>query len=72
GPGHGPFLHCPPVSGSSVQLIVRSSPPLVLYELGEYRCPPGCDGHYHHSRVSICTCTWTGRHLATFTRRPGS
>ncbi|CAI7755813.1 unnamed protein product [Closterium sp. NIES-53] len=26
-----------------------SSPPLVLYELGEYRCPPGCDGHYHHS-----------------------
>ncbi|CAI7870305.1 unnamed protein product, partial [Closterium sp. NIES-54] len=40
-----------------------------------YRCPPGCDGHYHHSwgqRVFICTCTWTGRHLATFTRRPGS
>ncbi|CAI7863702.1 unnamed protein product, partial [Closterium sp. NIES-54] len=23
-------------------------------------------------RVLICTCTWTGRHLATFTRRPGS
>ncbi|CAI7772757.1 unnamed protein product, partial [Closterium sp. NIES-53] len=23
-------------------------------------------------RVSICTCTWTGHHLATFTRRPGS
>ncbi|CAI7911817.1 unnamed protein product [Closterium sp. NIES-54] len=23
-------------------------------------------------RVSICTCTWTGRHLATFTRRSGS
>ncbi|CAI7849019.1 unnamed protein product [Closterium sp. NIES-54] len=23
-------------------------------------------------RVSICTCTWTGRHLATITRRPGS
>ncbi|CAI7829640.1 unnamed protein product [Closterium sp. NIES-54] len=23
-------------------------------------------------RVSICTCTWTGRHLATFTRRLGS
>ncbi|CAI7917265.1 unnamed protein product [Closterium sp. NIES-54] len=22
--------------------------------------------------VSICTCTWTDRHLATFTRRPGS
>ncbi|CAI7884721.1 unnamed protein product [Closterium sp. NIES-54] len=23
-------------------------------------------------RVSICTCTWTSRHLATFTRRPWS
>ncbi|CAI7797192.1 unnamed protein product [Closterium sp. NIES-54] len=23
-------------------------------------------------RVSICTCTWTGHHLATFTNRPGS
>ncbi|CAI7892431.1 unnamed protein product [Closterium sp. NIES-54] len=23
-------------------------------------------------RVLICTCTWMGRHLATFTRRPGS
>ncbi|CAI7887837.1 unnamed protein product, partial [Closterium sp. NIES-54] len=23
-------------------------------------------------RVSICTCKWTGHHLATFTRRPGS
>ncbi|CAI7818375.1 unnamed protein product [Closterium sp. NIES-54] len=23
-------------------------------------------------RVSICTCAWTGHHLATFTRRPGS
>ncbi|CAI7824810.1 unnamed protein product, partial [Closterium sp. NIES-54] len=23
-------------------------------------------------RVLICTCTWTGRHLATFTPRPGS
>ncbi|CAI7738771.1 unnamed protein product [Closterium sp. NIES-53] len=22
-------------------------------------------------RVSICTCTWTGRHVATFTHRPG-
>ncbi|CAI7736034.1 unnamed protein product [Closterium sp. NIES-53] len=23
-------------------------------------------------RVAICTCSWTGHHLATFTRRPGS
>ncbi|CAI7913603.1 unnamed protein product [Closterium sp. NIES-54] len=42
---------------------------------GLYRCPPGYDGHDHHSWgqcVSICTCTRTGRHLASFTRRPGS
>ncbi|CAI7840223.1 unnamed protein product [Closterium sp. NIES-53] len=44
GPGRCLFLHCPPVSGGSVRLTVRSSPPLVLYELSEYRCPPGCDG----------------------------
>ncbi|CAI7800084.1 unnamed protein product, partial [Closterium sp. NIES-54] len=50
----GPFLHCPPVSGRFVQLTVRFSPPLLLYELGEYRCPPGCDGHYHHSWGSAC------------------
>ncbi|CAI7806725.1 unnamed protein product [Closterium sp. NIES-53] len=49
GTGRGLFLHCPPLSSGSVRLTVRSSPPLVLYELGEYRCPPGCDGHYHHS-----------------------
>ncbi|CAI7808748.1 unnamed protein product [Closterium sp. NIES-53] len=54
GPSRCPFLHCPPVSGGSVQLIVRSSTPLVLYELGEYSCPPGCDGHYHHSWGSAC------------------
>ncbi|CAI7893244.1 unnamed protein product [Closterium sp. NIES-53] len=52
GPRHGthPFLYCPPVSGDSVWLTLRSLPPLVLYELGEYRCPQGCDGHYHHSK----------------------
>ncbi|CAI7874495.1 unnamed protein product [Closterium sp. NIES-53] len=33
-PSRCPFLHCPPVSGGSVWLTVRSSPPLVLYELG--------------------------------------
>ncbi|CAI7777823.1 unnamed protein product [Closterium sp. NIES-53] len=54
GLGSCPFHHCSPVSGGSVRLTVRSSPPLVLYELGEYRCPPGCDGHYHHSWGSSC------------------
>ncbi|CAI7765629.1 unnamed protein product [Closterium sp. NIES-54] len=63
------------MSNGSVRLIVTPSPPLVLYELGEYRCPLGRDGHYPTlggQRVSICTCTRMGRHLATFTRRPGS
>ncbi|CAI7914593.1 unnamed protein product, partial [Closterium sp. NIES-53] len=48
-----PF-HCSPVSGGSVWLTIRSSLPLVLYELGEYRCPPGCNGHHHHSWESAC------------------
>ncbi|CAI7913229.1 unnamed protein product [Closterium sp. NIES-54] len=69
-------LPCPAVlSGGFVRLTVRSSPALVLYKLGEYRCPPRCDGHYHHSwglACVICTCIRTGRHLATFTRPPGS
>ncbi|CAI7872567.1 unnamed protein product [Closterium sp. NIES-54] len=35
----------------------------------------GCDGHYHHSWGSSCVnlhVYHTGRHLAMFTRRPGS
>ncbi|CAI7728793.1 unnamed protein product [Closterium sp. NIES-54] len=42
---------------------------------GEYRCPPGCEVSTTTTgcqRVAICTCTRTGRHLATFSRRPGS
>ncbi|CAI7812051.1 unnamed protein product, partial [Closterium sp. NIES-53] len=42
------------MSDSSVWLTDRSSPPLFLYELGEYRGPPGFDGHYHHSWGSAC------------------
>ncbi|CAI7920806.1 unnamed protein product [Closterium sp. NIES-53] len=38
----------------SAPVPVRPSPPLVLYELGEYHCPPGRDGHYHHSWGSAC------------------
>ncbi|CAI7889010.1 unnamed protein product [Closterium sp. NIES-53] len=54
GPSSCPFLHSSPVSGASVRLTLRSSPPLVLYELSEYICPQGCDGHYHHSWGSTC------------------
>ncbi|CAI7784266.1 unnamed protein product [Closterium sp. NIES-53] len=45
------------MSGGSVQLPVRSSPPLILYEPGKHRCPPGCDGHYHHSSGLSCGST---------------
>ncbi|CAI7904059.1 unnamed protein product [Closterium sp. NIES-54] len=48
-------------------LTVWSSPLLILYELGEYRCPPGCDGHYHHSRGSACV----NLHMHTDGASPG-
>ncbi|CAI7930506.1 unnamed protein product [Closterium sp. NIES-54] len=44
-------LPCPAVSSGSLSGL---HPPLVLYKLGEYSCPPGCDGHYHHSWGSAC------------------
>ncbi|CAI7771281.1 unnamed protein product [Closterium sp. NIES-54] len=56
GTGCDPFLQCPPVSSGSVRLIDA---------MVTTTTPGG-------QRVSICTCTRTGRHLATFTRRPGS
>ncbi|CAI7890264.1 unnamed protein product [Closterium sp. NIES-54] len=53
--------HEPPLSSrvrQSLQLSFRPPPPLVLDEIGQ--------------RVAICTCSWTGRRLAIFTRQPGS
>ncbi|CAI7904613.1 unnamed protein product [Closterium sp. NIES-54] len=50
-------------------------PPSFSTNRCKYRCPPGHDGHYHHSRGSTCVdlnVNTDGRHLATFTRRPGS
>ncbi|CAI5471070.1 unnamed protein product [Closterium sp. Yama58-4] len=35
-------------------------------------CAPVLGGSIRLARVAICTCSRTGRHLATFTRRPGS
>ncbi|CAI7930471.1 unnamed protein product, partial [Closterium sp. NIES-54] len=37
-----------------------------------WRVPPLSSRVRRGQRVSICRCTRTGRHLATFTRRPGS
>ncbi|CAI7863418.1 unnamed protein product [Closterium sp. NIES-54] len=66
------FLHCPAVpSGSLSGLHLPSfSTNLVstaaLQDAMVTTTTPG------GQRVSICTCTRTGRHIATFTRRPGS
>ncbi|CAI7839774.1 unnamed protein product [Closterium sp. NIES-54] len=46
-----------------VRLADPSGSPVVACSSSVLPCP---------ARVSICTCTRTGRHLATFTRRPGS
>ncbi|CAI7769938.1 unnamed protein product, partial [Closterium sp. NIES-53] len=47
--GHCVQLHCSPVSGSPLWLPCRSPPPLVRYELVEYRSPPGSVGRHHYS-----------------------
>ncbi|CAI7889264.1 unnamed protein product [Closterium sp. NIES-54] len=46
-----------------IKLADPSGGPVVANSSTVLPCP---------ARVSICTCTRTGRHLATFTRRPGS
>ncbi|CAI7888441.1 unnamed protein product [Closterium sp. NIES-53] len=42
GPTPRPFLNCSLVSGGSVRLTVKPSPPLVLYELGQVAPPCSC------------------------------
>ncbi|CAI7763342.1 unnamed protein product [Closterium sp. NIES-54] len=50
-------IRCATLSSTESEYVaVWSSPPLVLCELGEYRCPPGYDGHYRHSWESACPC----------------
>ncbi|CAI7815510.1 unnamed protein product [Closterium sp. NIES-53] len=64
-PFGGPFLHCPPVSGSSVQLTIRSSPPLVLYELAcvdlHVHMDGASPGHVHSSASVESTLLWHHR-----------
>ncbi|CAI7863017.1 unnamed protein product [Closterium sp. NIES-54] len=59
------FVTAPPsllslhLSSPSLLSLHLSRPPSLsllssLYELGEYRCSPGRDGHYHHSWRSTC------------------
>ncbi|CAI5978816.1 unnamed protein product [Closterium sp. NIES-65] len=63
------------VPGGSVWLTVRSPPPLVLDDLVSNAV---IQDHWVDTfspggqRVAICTCSMTGRHLATFARQPGS
>ncbi|CAI7744186.1 unnamed protein product [Closterium sp. NIES-54] len=62
-----PFLHLFR-SDWLIHLVARSLPipPLSSRDTMVTTTTPG------GQRVSICTCTWTGRHLATFTHWPGS
>ncbi|CAI7792515.1 unnamed protein product [Closterium sp. NIES-54] len=63
------------------RLADPSGGPIVARSSTVLPCPPVPSGSlsglhlpsfFTNLRVSICTCTRTGRHLATFTRRPGS
>ncbi|CAI7846401.1 unnamed protein product [Closterium sp. NIES-54] len=51
-----------------VRMADPSGGPVVAHSSTVLPCPTVPS----RSRVSICTCTWTGHHLATFTRWPGS
>ncbi|CAI7899094.1 unnamed protein product [Closterium sp. NIES-54] len=51
-----------------VRLANPSGGPVLARSSTVLPCPAVPSG----SRVSICTCTRTGRHLASFTRRPGT
>ncbi|CAI7748251.1 unnamed protein product [Closterium sp. NIES-53] len=53
-------------------VVARSS---IVLPCPAYRCPPGRDGHYHHSWGSACVDLHVytdGSTPGTFTRRPGS
>ncbi|CAI7897011.1 unnamed protein product [Closterium sp. NIES-54] len=61
GPSGGPVVAR---SSGSLSFCVRRT--AALHDAMVTTTTPG------GQRVSICTCTWTGRHLATFTCQPGS
>ncbi|CAI7768678.1 unnamed protein product, partial [Closterium sp. NIES-53] len=79
GPSGGPVLacsstvlSCPAVpSGSLSGLHLHSFSTNLVSTAALQDAMVTTTTHGGH-RVSLCTCTQTGRHLATFTRRPGS
>ncbi|CAI7922087.1 unnamed protein product [Closterium sp. NIES-54] len=62
-------LPCPAVPSGSLSGLHLPSTNLVSTAALQYAMVPTTT--LGGQRVSICTCTRTGRHLATFTRRPG-
>ncbi|CAI7756407.1 unnamed protein product, partial [Closterium sp. NIES-54] len=60
-------------STSVMGLVLGGRGPVVLTGHADASWDQGVDQFTPASqRVTHCTCAWTGRHLATFTRRPGS
>ncbi|CAI7900257.1 unnamed protein product [Closterium sp. NIES-54] len=76
GTAHAEALHAFMLDSGALPCFFRESTTLTpLRAPVPYRCPPGCDGHYHHSWGSACVdlhMHTDGRHLATLTRWPGS
>ncbi|CAI7805823.1 unnamed protein product [Closterium sp. NIES-53] len=67
-----PFLHCPAVPSGSLSGLHLPSFSTNLVSTAALQDAMVTTTTLGGQRVSICTCTRTGRHLATFTRRPRS
>ncbi|CAI7817924.1 unnamed protein product [Closterium sp. NIES-54] len=66
------FLLCPAVSSGSLSGLHLPSFSTNLVSIAALQDAMVTTTTPGGQSVSICTCTWTGRHLATFTHRPGS
>ncbi|CAI7905325.1 unnamed protein product [Closterium sp. NIES-54] len=67
-----PFLHCPAVPSGSLSGLHLPSFSTNLVSTAALQDAMVTTTTLGGQRVSICTCTRTGRHLATFTRWPRS
>ncbi|CAI7808826.1 unnamed protein product [Closterium sp. NIES-53] len=65
-------LLCPAVPSASLSALHLPSFSMNLVSTAAHQDAMVTTTTRGGQRVSTCMCTWTGRHLATFTRRPGS
>ncbi|CAI7787508.1 unnamed protein product [Closterium sp. NIES-53] len=66
------FLPCPAVPSDSLSSLHLPSFSTNLVSTAALQDAMVTTTTHGGQRVWICTCTWMGRHLATFTRQPGS